>query len=643
MSCGTCGIQASETMQGDTGVPAGAPTTGPARCPYCQAFISAAGAPCANPRCPGQAVTVDLPPHLGGHLAYLPGPTLQGVQANLPPDVDLNALPPRQETIPLAAYVGRYLRLGEIADYKDLLARWQAGETLPDTDVDYLHQLAVRRYGGAGQATSAVELQERLALVQALSLVKQARGLPGFPDEAELRRTHSAALALRHSGALAGRAYLPGVIANLPAEQAPDAGWMLPAAGEMPLATTPLARDAGEVAEFNALMEGQFEAGQPMTDTDLDRLYGFAARRLGYALTKGEAGDFVAASELLRRWSGLQAVSMVRRARHLSGFINEGAALKRLSGVLRNRYAEQVRRLELEHAAAPDDEEGAEEGAEEFDEGDAPEATPPPPDQSRVAIYMTEDDPHANDYARPHVGLGQALQPLRGTEGGGTMWHLAYAQGGAHGLVLPGGGSVMPLYYAQGPLPLLRNINPPRDEAEVFAVQEAWAKGRPILGISRGMQVTAVAFGGALAQDISATVNGGEHHREGRHFVNIAPESQLAQTLGTTRLEVNSAHTQAVVQVPPGWKPVAWAEDGVIEAMEPEDPAAHPGCVCVQWNPARMPADDQGAARLYNWWHGQVDQARQRPPAPAAGPDQAADTTDFGVAEPSGFGSGASS
>lgn len=52
MSCGTCGIQASNTLQGDTGVPAGAPTTRP-RCPICEAFLASGGSPCANPRCPG--------------------------------------------------------------------------------------------------------------------------------------------------------------------------------------------------------------------------------------------------------------------------------------------------------------------------------------------------------------------------------------------------------------------------------------------------------------------------------------------------------------------------------------------------------------------------------------------------------------
>lgn len=52
MSCGTCGIQASNTMQEDTGVPAGAPQTERPRCPDCQAFVSSTGASCRNPRCP---------------------------------------------------------------------------------------------------------------------------------------------------------------------------------------------------------------------------------------------------------------------------------------------------------------------------------------------------------------------------------------------------------------------------------------------------------------------------------------------------------------------------------------------------------------------------------------------------------------
>lgn len=53
MSCGTCGIQASETMQGDTGVPAGAPTTQP-RCPDCGQFLSVDDGSHRCPASPGQ-------------------------------------------------------------------------------------------------------------------------------------------------------------------------------------------------------------------------------------------------------------------------------------------------------------------------------------------------------------------------------------------------------------------------------------------------------------------------------------------------------------------------------------------------------------------------------------------------------------
>lgn len=62
MSCGTCGIQASDTLQGDTGVPAGAPTTANRpRCPHCKAFVAQEGAACHNPRCPGHQADQESP------------------------------------------------------------------------------------------------------------------------------------------------------------------------------------------------------------------------------------------------------------------------------------------------------------------------------------------------------------------------------------------------------------------------------------------------------------------------------------------------------------------------------------------------------------------------------------------------------
>ena len=62
----------------------------------------------------------------------------------------------------------------------------------------------------------------------------------------------------------------------------------------------------------------------------------------------------------------------------------------------------------------------------------------------------------------------------------------------------------------------------------------------------------------------------------------IEPESRLAEALGETELEVNSLHHQAVCDAAPGTRPVAWAEDGTVEAIELE---ATSRVVAVQWHP----------------------------------------------------------
>ena len=58
----------------------------------------------------------------------------------------------------------------------------------------------------------------------------------------------------------------------------------------------------------------------------------------------------------------------------------------------------------------------------------------------------------------------------------------------------------------------------------------------------------------------------------------------LERTLGARSATVNSRHHQAIRDLAPGLKAVAWAEDGVIEAAEPKS-ATDPWIVAVQWHP----------------------------------------------------------
>jgi putative glutamine amidotransferase len=100
-------------------------------------------------------------------------------------------------------------------------------------------------------------------------------------------------------------------------------------------------------------------------------------------------------------------------------------------------------------------------------------------------------------------------------------------------------------------------------------------------------------LGGALYQDIATHIPAALDHAysPGRpmeqlvHSVEIVPESHLAQILGATTLQVNSAHHQAVQTPGQGLEIVAHAPDGVIEATES---LAHPFAISVQWHPEAM-------------------------------------------------------
>lgn len=173
---------------------------------------------------------------------------------------------------------------------------------------------------------------------------------------------------------------------------------------------------------------------------------------------------------------------------------------------------------------------------------------------------------------------------------------VAEALRGAEGLLLTGGDDVAPSRYGEVPLPAVVNVVPERDEFELALVREARRRGLPILAICRGIQVLNVACGGTLVQDIPSQVeNALDHaytvppHRafDYAHDIWIEDNSLLASLMqerlnGSDSCAVNSRHHQAVKQVAPGFRVVATAPDGIIEAIE--DPQAR-FCLGVQWHP----------------------------------------------------------
>ncbi|MGC8668894.1 MAG: gamma-glutamyl-gamma-aminobutyrate hydrolase family protein [Chthonomonadales bacterium] len=167
------------------------------------------------------------------------------------------------------------------------------------------------------------------------------------------------------------------------------------------------------------------------------------------------------------------------------------------------------------------------------------------------------------------------------------------------GVLLTGGADVDPALYGEEVLNGTVKTDGVRDRAELPLIRDAWARRMPILAICRGIQALNVALGGSLYQDLPSQKPSAIAHRQAQercvcsHAIRIRTDSRLAQLSGTSTLQVNSFHHQAIRRLAPGLQAVAWAEDGVIEGVEAP---ASPFVVGVQYHPEDL-ADTQREAR----------------------------------------------
>lgn len=160
------------------------------------------------------------------------------------------------------------------------------------------------------------------------------------------------------------------------------------------------------------------------------------------------------------------------------------------------------------------------------------------------------------------------------------------------GIIFSGGPDIDPIYFGESPHPKMRSICPQRDMMEIFLAKEMHKMKKPILGICRGIQVINVAFGGSVIQDIpSEIINPIKHEQEapgwyGTHKIEIEPNSVLFNILGKRYVRVNSFHHQSVNKIAPGFKPIAFTADGIVEAIEAKSSEAF--CLGLQWHPEEM-------------------------------------------------------
>src|SRR3954468_6791510 len=168
------------------------------------------------------------------------------------------------------------------------------------------------------------------------------------------------------------------------------------------------------------------------------------------------------------------------------------------------------------------------------------------------------------------------------------------------GVCLSGGPDIEPGCYGSDAHPQLGPTEPEVDLFELSLVRAARRRGLPILAICRGMQVLNVARGGTLVQHLPDLSDEIAHRQtapagESSHAVAVAADSRLALIAQSERIDVNSFHHQAIDRLGLGLEPVAWSDDGVIEAVEGPGDAFILG---VQWHAECLTARPE-QARLF--------------------------------------------
>lgn len=183
------------------------------------------------------------------------------------------------------------------------------------------------------------------------------------------------------------------------------------------------------------------------------------------------------------------------------------------------------------------------------------------------------------------------------------------------GLVTTGGGDVAPGTYGGSLHPSVYAVDLARDQFEFALTRAAAAARLPTLTICRGMQVANVAFGGTLVEDIAdhdpaaiAHLMTGSDATAPQHVVEFIPGSRIAEVLETTTVKVNTVHHQAIRRIAPHFRVAGRAPDGMIEAIEPVDPAWP--MLGVQWHPEWLGPEDSPSARLFQAF---IDTTRERP------------------------------
>lgn len=170
------------------------------------------------------------------------------------------------------------------------------------------------------------------------------------------------------------------------------------------------------------------------------------------------------------------------------------------------------------------------------------------------------------------------------------------------GFLFTGGHDISPSLYREEVSAQCGECCPQRDEMETILLSMVLEQDKPVLGICRGLQLINVTLGGSLYQDLPIQHPSSVCHRQPApydqpiHPVELVPNTPLQKCLGKEELPVNSCHHQGIKELASGLQPMAYAQDGLVEAVW------KPGSRfvwAVQWHPEFSHKVDENSRKIF--------------------------------------------
>ena len=156
------------------------------------------------------------------------------------------------------------------------------------------------------------------------------------------------------------------------------------------------------------------------------------------------------------------------------------------------------------------------------------------------------------------------------------------------GIIITGGNfDIDPVLYGENN-DHSRSFKNTRTNFEMKICEMSLKNNLPILGICGGEQLLNICFGGTLIQDIKKyNKNSLEHEQtnprnQTSHSVELKKKTKLFEIIKDSKIQVNSAHHQAVRKLGKNLIISGLARDGIVESIESTE---HDWCIGVQWHP----------------------------------------------------------